>query len=165
MNFLPFSCETLVSALSREELLNRLAAITRGARTEGLPELSPLFNGSVGEAGFCLSRVIQKGDSFLPLLLGKVESTPRGSILYIRYQLFSTTRFFLWFWTGVVLAFALYFFLVTHQFFQGGICLFLLGFNYILAVVLFHRQLGYSKKLFREVINFSTSNVKSASKF
>ena len=162
MNFLPFGRETLVSALSKEELLDRLAAVTRGTRREGLPEIRPLFNGLVGEEGFRLSRVIEKGDNFLPLLLGKVEATPRGSILYVRYQLFSTTRFFLWFWTGILLAFSLFFFSVSQQLLQGGVCLSLMGVNYALAVFFFHRQLVPSKKLFQEVINFPGSKVESS---
>jgi len=165
MNWLPFGRETLVSSLPKEQLLDRLSAVTRGAHSEGSPELPPLFNGRVEANGFRISRVIEKGDNFLPLLVGKVEGTPRGSILFLRYHLFSTSRFFLWFWTGVLLAFALYFFLVTQQHFQGGICLFLLGFNYILVLVLFHRKLGHCKKLLKEVINFPASNVESASKF
>jgi len=92
MNWLPFGRETLVSALSKEEVLDRLAAVTRGTRREGLPEIRPLFNGSVEEDGFRLSRVIEKGDNFLPLLLGKVEETPRGCIIFVRYQIFATTR-------------------------------------------------------------------------
>ena len=162
MNWLPFGRETLVSALSKEEVLDRLAAVTRGTRREGLPEIRPLFNGSVEEDGFRLSRVIEKGDNFLPLLLGKVEDTPRGSIIFVRYQLFATTRFFLWFWTLALLAFSLFFLLVTNQFLQGGACLFLSGVNYALAVFFFHRQLVPSKKLFQEVINFPTSNLESS---
>jgi hypothetical protein len=96
------------------------------------------------------------------MLLGKVEDTPRGSIIFARYQLFSTTRFFLWFWTGILLAFSLFFFLVTNQFLQGGVCLSLLGVNYTLAVFFFHRQLVPSKKLFQEVINFPGSKVESS---
>jgi len=162
MNWLPFGRETLVSALSKEEVLDRLAAVTRGTRAEGLPEIRPLFNGLVETDGFRLSRVIEKGDSFLPLLLGKVEDTPRGSIIFARYQLFSTTRFFLWFWTLVLLSFSLFFFLVTNQFLQGGVCLFLSGVNYGLVVFFFHRQLLPSKKLFLEVINFPGSKVESS---
>jgi hypothetical protein len=116
----------------------------------------------VEEDGFRLSRVIEKGDNFLPLLLGKVEDTPRGSIIFVRYQLFATTRFFLWFWTLALLAFSLFFLLVTNQFLQGGACLFLSGVNYALAVFFFHRQLVPSKKLFQEVINFPTSNLESS---
>jgi hypothetical protein len=162
MNWLPFGRETLVSALSKEEVLDRLAAVTRGTGTEGLPEIRPLFNGRVEEDGFRLSRVIEKGDNFLPLLLGKVEDTPRGSIIFARYQLFSITRFFLWFWTVVLLAFCLFFFLVTNQFLQGGSCLLLVGVNYALAVFFFHRQLVPSKKLFQEVINFPAGKVESS---
>lgn len=162
MNWLPFGREILVSALSKEEVLDHLAAVTRGTRREGLPEIRPLFNGSVEEDGFRLSRVIEKGDNFLPLLLGKVEDTPRGSIIFARYQLFATTRFFLWFWTLALLAFSLFFLLVTNQFLQGGACLFLSGVNYALAVFFFHRQLVPSKKLFQEVINFPASNLESS---
>jgi hypothetical protein len=164
MNWLPFGRETLVSALSKEELLERLATVTRGTRAEGLPELRPLFYGQVGEHGFRISRVIDKGDNFLPLLLGKVEATPRGSILFVRYQLFSTTRFFLWFWTGILLGFSLFFFLGSQQFLQGGVCLSLMGLNYVLAVFFFHRQLLPSKKLFQEVINFPPSDMESLRK-
>ena len=162
MNWLPFGRETLVSALSKEEVLDRLAAVTRGTRREGLPEIRPLFNGSVEEDGFRLSRVIEKGDNFLPLLLGKVEETPRGCIIFVRYQIFATTRFFLWFWTLVLMAFSLFFLLVTNQFLQGGACLSLTGVNYALAVFFFHRQLVPSKKLFQEVINFPASKIESS---
>ena len=164
MNWLPFGRETLVSALSKEEVLDRLAAVTRGTRTEGLPEIRPLFNGLVEADGFRLSRVIEKGDNFLPLLLGKVEDTPRGSILFLRYQLFSITRFFLWFWTGILSGFSLFFFLGSQQFLQGGVCLSLMGLNYALAVFFFHRQLLPSKKLFQEVINFPSSSLESSRK-
>jgi hypothetical protein len=164
MNWLPFGRETLVSALSKEELLDRLAAVTRGTRADGIPEFRPLFYGQVGNHGFRISRAIEKGDNFLPLLLGKVEGTPRGSILFVRYQLFSTTRFFLWFWTGVLLGFSLFFFLGSQQLLQAGGCLFLMGLNYALAVFFFHRQLVPSKKLFQEVINFPSSNVESSRK-
>ncbi len=164
MNWLPFGRETLVSPLSKEELLDRLAAVTRGTRAEGLPEPRPLFYGQVEEHGFRISRVIEKGDNFLPLLLGKVEDTPRGSILFLRYQLFSITRFFLWFWTGILLGFSLFFFLGSQQFLQGGVCLSLMGLNYALAVFFFHRQLEFSKKLFQEVINFPSSSLESSRK-
>ncbi len=164
MNWLPFGRETLVSALSKDEVLDRLAAVTRGARAEGLPEIRPLFNGRVEADGFRLSRVIDKGDNFLPLLFGRVEDTPRGSILFLRYQLFATTRFFLWFWTGVLLAFSLFFFLATQQLLQGAVCFFLSAINYALAVFFFHRQLEPSKKLFQEVINFPSSSLESSRK-
>lgn len=162
MNWLPFSRETLVSSLSKNEVLDRLTAVTRGTRREELPEIRPLFNGLVETDGFRISRVIEKGDSFLPLLLGKVEGTPRGSIIFVRYQLFSTTRFFLWFWTGLLLAFSLFLFFVTNQFLEGGACLCFLVIHYTLAVFFFNRQLVFSKKLFQEVINFPGSKVESS---
>lgn len=150
MNWLPFGRETLVSALSKEELLDRLTAVTRGTRDDGPPELRPLFYGQVGAHGFRLSRVIEKGDNFLPLLLGKVEDTPRGSILFVRYQLFSPTRFFLWFWTGILLGFSLFFFLGSQQFLRGAACLFLMGGNYALAVFFSIGSWSLAKNFFKK---------------
>lgn len=161
MKWLPFSRETLVSSKSKEEILERLEAVTQVIQPEGLPEIRPFFYGSVGANGFRLSRAIDKGDNFLPLVIGTVEDTPRGSIIFVRYRLFASTLFFLWFWTAILLCFSIFFFLVFQQSLQGGVCLFLMVVNYALVVFFFHRQLGTSKKLFQEVISFPKGDVES----
>lgn len=162
MNWLPFGNETLVSALSRTAFLHRLTEVTKGDQMEGLPEIRPLFNGRVDPEGFCISQAIDKGDSFLPLLVGRVEETPIGCIVFVRYKLFPTTRFFLWFWTSMLLSFSLYFFLVAQQTLQGVFCLILLGLNYTLAVFFFHWRLAPCKKLFKEVLSSPSNHSESS---
>ena len=156
MQLFPYHQETLVSPLSQEELLSRLAEVTRvqTASRQTKAGEPPLFNGMIGAADFRLSQVLRKGDTFLPLLLGKVEATPRGCLLFIRYRLFPSALFFLVFWTAVLLSFSMFYFFVASHYSYGALCLALGLGNYASAVFFFHRQLGRSRQLFQDVINF-----------
>lgn len=162
MQLLPYHQETLVSPLSREALLARLAQVTRTqvspqqGKGEELPQLEGkqvVFNGAIGEANFRLSQVLRKGDTFLPLLLGQVEATPRGCLLFIRYRLFPSAVFFLVFWTIVLLSFSTFYFFVEQQYGYGAICLALALGNYAASVFFFQRQLMRCRRLFEDVIN------------
>lgn len=163
MHLFPYHQETLVSPLSQEALLSRLAEVTRmqtaaqEAKGGVLPLLAArqtLFNGTIGATGFRLSQVITKGNTFLPLLLGRVEATPRGCLLFIRYRLFPSALIFMIFWTVVLLSFSMFYFFVAQHYAYGALCLVLAVGNYVSAVFFFHRQLGRSRQLFQDVINF-----------
>ena len=163
MKLFPYHQETLVSPLSQQALLSQLAQVTRTqeassqVRGEELPQLEGkhvVFNGAIGVADFRLSQVLRKGDTFLPLLLGRVEATPRGSLLFIRYRLFPSAVFFLVFWTVVLLSFSMFYFFLEKHFAYGALCLALALGNYAAAVFFFHRQLKRSRQLFQNVINF-----------
>ena len=157
MNFLPFHSETLVSALSREEVLGHLIRVTKevnflDTRTQQDPKIR--FNGMIGQEGFRISKAIKKGDSFLPLITGEVESTPRGSIIFIRYRLFPMTAFFMGFWSIVLICFTGFYFGVEGNAVNGSICLGLALLNYILGIFFFHRQVKASREVFHQLINF-----------
>ena len=157
MNFLPFHSETLVSALTKEEVLGHLIRVTRevnflDARTQQDPKIR--FNGMIGREGFRISKAIKRGDSFLPLMRGEVESTPRGCIIFVRYSLFPTTVLFLSFWSVVLLAFAAYYFVGLQNISYGSICIGLAVMNYVLGIFFFQRQVKASRELFQELINF-----------
>jgi hypothetical protein len=112
------------------------------------------FTGVIGRAGFRISRSIKKGDTFLPLLIGKMEDTPRGSIIFLEYRLFPSAIFFLAFWSLVLFSFAMYYLLVIPQLIYALSC-FLLGLgNYALGLLFFNRQYKLSRNLFHELINF-----------
>lgn len=157
MNLLPYRTETLVSSLSKEEVLGHLMRVTRevnflDSRTFQNDKI--LFTGVVGRDGFRISRSIKKGDTFLPLLIGKVEDTPRGSIIFMEYRLFPSAIFFLAFWSIVLLSFSLYYLFFAPQLVYSLSC-FLLGVgNYALGLFFFNRQYKTSKNLFHELINF-----------
>ncbi|MFL0682338.1 MAG: hypothetical protein ACJLTB_03745 [Algoriphagus aquaeductus] len=112
MNLIPHHTETLVSPLSKEEVLGHLMRVTRevnflDSRTYQNDQIK--FNGMVGREGFRISRAIKKGETFLPLLIGKLENTPRGSIIFLEYRLFPSALFFLIFWSIVLLAFSAFY--------------------------------------------------------
>lgn len=157
MNLVPFHTETFVSALSKKEVLGHLSKVTAEVnyldkRTQGGSQL--LFYGMVGQKGFRISKAIQKGDTFLPMLLGKVEETPRGSIIFLKYKLFPGAIFFLAFWSVILLAFSGYYFGVTAQYLYGSICLGLAIFNYLFALFLFQRQVKSSREIFYNLISY-----------
>ena len=157
MNFLPFHSETIVSALSKEEVLGHLIRVTKevnflDARTQQDSKI--LFNGMIGQEGFRISKSIRKGDAFLPLIIGEVEPTPRGSIIFIRYRLFPGTVFFMAFWSIILIAFMAFYFGVLRNIEKGSICLGLAMLNYALGVFFFHRQVKASREVFHELINF-----------
>ena len=155
MNLIPYHSEALVSILSKEEVLGHLMRTTRQVNFLGMEnsiDEKIKFNGIVGQEGFRISRVIKKGDSFLPLISGKVEATSRGSLILVEYRPFPATVFFLAFWSVILLAFSAYFF---YQLNPGYalICLSLALGNYGLGLLFFHRQVRISRALFHEQIN------------
>ncbi|WP_035468037.1 hypothetical protein [Algoriphagus mannitolivorans] len=158
MNLLPYHTETLVSVLSKKEVLGHLMRVTRevnflDSRTQVLPD-SIKFNGMIGQEGFRISRVVKKGETFLPLIRGEVEETPRGSIIFLKFQLFPTTVFFLAFWSIVLLAFSGFYFFGIKNPIYGLLCLCLGIVNYLLGMFFFHRQIKMTRKVFHDLINF-----------
>jgi hypothetical protein len=157
LNLLPNDSETLVSALSKEEVLKHLNRVTREVnyldqRTQVRGDI--LFNGLVGQKGFRISKVVDRGDTFLPLILGKVEATPRGSIIFINYRLFPGALFFLAFWSIILLAFTAFYSFQIPNYGYASICFSLSLVNYVVAMYFFNRQVKSSRKVFHQLINF-----------
>jgi hypothetical protein len=157
LNLLPFHSETLVSPLSKKEVLGHLMRVTRevnflDTRTQQVPGIK--FNGMVGQEGFRISRVVKRGETFLPLINGEVEPTPRGSIIFLRFRLFPGAIFFLAFWSIVLLGFSVFFFLALKNISYGIICLVIGVLNYLLGIFFFNRQVRLSREVFHELINF-----------
>lgn len=157
MNLLPYHSETLVSALSKEEILGHLIRVTR--EVNFLDVRSQLhgkikFNGMIGQEGFRISKAIDRGDTFLPLMTGEVEPTGRGSIIFLRYRLFPGAVFFLAFWSLILLAFTVFCFTVVGNFTYGILSLVLAFVNYSIGIFFFHRQVKASGGVFRALISF-----------
>jgi hypothetical protein len=112
------------------------------------------------EDSFSISLVIDKGDSFLPLIKGKFETTPKGCILFLKYSLFPSSVFFLAFWTIVTLLLTLFFGLVAKNLWYALISFFLGFGNYFFAWVYFKRKIKVSQAIFHELLNFSEEDSK-----
>jgi hypothetical protein len=157
LNLLPYDSETLVSALSKEEVLGHLNRVTKEVnfldlRTQTQGNI--IFNGLIGRNGFRISKVVDRADTFLPLILGKVEATPRGSIIFINYRFFPGALFFLGFWSIILIAFTAYYSFLIPNYGHASLCFTLALANYVIAMYLFNRQVKSSRKVFHQLINF-----------
>ncbi|SDY49655.1 MULTISPECIES: hypothetical protein [Rhodonellum] len=156
MYIFPAHSETIVSAFNRKEVIARLNQVTQNVNFLDFDETkkkSHLFNGVVKEDSFRISLVIDKADSFLPLIAGKIESTAAGCILFLKYSLFPGASFFLGFWSVIILAMSLFFFLGKSDPAYGFLCLAIGLGNYLFAWIHFKRKIRKSQSLFYNLLN------------
>lgn len=156
MPFFPKHSEVLVSALKKEEVLERLDVVTRDPNFldyESRNESGYQFNGTLGIESFTISLVITKADSFLPLIKGKLEDTPSGSILFLDYTLFPGSVFFLGFWSSVTILLFFFFGFMADKPGFALISLFVGIGNYVFAWKHFMRKIKVSQKIFHELLN------------
>lgn len=156
MPVFPHQSEVLVSSYSKKEVIGRLNKVTRDVNfleydVRKTKDYS--FNGSFEEDRFRISLVIDKADSFLPLIKGRVESTPMGCILFLEYRLFPSSSFFLAFWSGVTLLLALFFGFLANKPFYAIISLGLGVANYLFAWFHFKRKIKISQQIFYGLLN------------
>jgi hypothetical protein len=157
LNLLPYHSEILVSAFSKKEVLSQLNKVTVEVNyldRRSQQDRDSFFNGIIGQSGFRISKVVNRGDTFLPLLLGKVEETPRGCILFLQYKLFPGAIFFLSFWTVILLAAAVFYILATPNYLYATAAIGLTAINYFIALFFFNRQVKSSREIFHKHLNF-----------
>ncbi|MDN3668889.1 hypothetical protein QWY93_06070 [Echinicola jeungdonensis] len=157
MHYLPRYSEVLVSSMSLEEVIMRLKSVTQKVdyltyRGEQAVH-QPLFNGRVEKDSFRLSLLINKADSFLPLIKGKVESTPSGCIIFLDFTLFSGSIFFLIFWSVVTLAMGIFFFFAASEPWFALITITVGVGNIIFAWIHFKRKVKQSQEIFHEMLS------------
>jgi hypothetical protein len=115
MNLLPQDSETFVVSRKAHEVQIVLAqaSVSENLVQNRKEHVEKLFVGWVKENKFQLSIRPKRPNSFLPVMKGKMESTSTGSILFVTYNLFPSTRLYLSFWslfsviTGIILFFQL----------------------------------------------------------
>lgn len=153
----PEFSEILVSRLETEQVLERIssATIQEDSTVYSIPQSgsSFLFNGKIKANSFFISEKVAKADSFLPLIAGKLESTKKGSILFLDYRFFPSTVFFLGFWS-VITALLTVFFLVVHQNWVYSLASFSVGaINYLFALSNFKRKVKKSQELLHQMLD------------
>lgn len=157
MNLLPIFNETLVSPLSGSQLLEEISRQTKTVNYLDKRSLyqnrEAAFNGTVGQDSFRISRAIQRSNTFLALLVGKVENSQRGSILFVRYRLFPGALFFLIFWSLILGGLGAYFLVFTPESLSGWLSLGLGLLNYSFTLIFFHRQVQVTRREFHRLID------------
>lgn len=163
MQWLPFEQMTFVLPYKVEELTEKLKVCinprepspypnaldiinARQRKTQQLP-----FDGYLKDKGFVIGRSILSPEHFSPLIQGKIEKTSKGCLLFIRFQLFGSTRFFLWMGIGIFLITAIVGALQGNYF---SLLLSILFFGAAYAVVLlnFRQKVQISKKLLEKIL-------------
>jgi hypothetical protein len=157
MRLLPFYQETLVLPFHQQETARRLRLATRplekGIEYTETVEENFLFNGWVGNDRFRISRKVRHPENFLPLIIGQIEGTSNGSILFVRYRLFFSAAMFLIFWSVITLLLCLFFLLIHQQYIYGLMAGGLGILNYVIATKNFHLQIRSSRKALDKALN------------
>lgn len=78
----PAVTETLVLPLDAADVAQRIG--------EGITKQK--FNGVVNGAGFSLSACLIRPPQFSPIVLGRIESSSRGTVILVRYELMPATK-------------------------------------------------------------------------
>lgn len=96
MNIFPKESETLVLANSRDETILRVAL---ELQDDVVPGVTRRVTGWLENDRFQLTIRLRRHHMFMPVVSGVIERTSKGSIVFLTYSLFASTRLLLMFWT------------------------------------------------------------------
>jgi hypothetical protein len=160
VNFVPIHTEILVSSLTQKEVARRLDIMTTEVNYLDLQDYNyeQKFNGKVNRNSFHLSLKVDKSDAFLPLIKGKIEGTPSGSILFITYSLFPSAVFFIYFWMIIAMFMGAYFAFFEAKLLFAFVSLFLGLGNLGFAWSQFNRKVKRSQHVFHKMLDLQNKD-------
>lgn len=139
MLLFPTREKTLVSSLSKEEVILKIAGKTQIIDSEFITE-KPYFNGHFHKRTFRLSLSVNYSQNYLPLVKGKVEDTSLGSIVFLKLRLFPAAKLYLIIFSAMSFLIALVFLLLSESLTGGIIALAIGVINYLLLTINFQRK-------------------------
>ena len=151
MLLIPDKRETIVLPFEAEEVERQLITFVKPLKNMGAPAIEKksgkfFFNGYVKGRKFSISRVIKIPQNFLPLIVGKIEATSMGCIIFIHYRLFNSPILFMSIWIGICIFIAIAFAFVLGKTNYSILALLFAAINYIVALKNFSLQLRRSKE-------------------
>jgi hypothetical protein len=146
----PSRNETIVTPLPAEEVAQRFA---RATNTQLPADREHLFSGWVKENRFLISLRVTRPNNYLPRVSGQIESTSSGCILFMRSELFPTTKMFVAFWFLFILLAGLVIGFQSKNWFYllGGFAL--IGFIYWVVWSNFSIQYRVTQKAIEQTLN------------
>ncbi len=152
ITILPAYHETIVLPYPAEDTYQKLTTATSNKLFRQADEKNLSFNGWIQEKRFRISLRVQRVNHFIPLVIGQIEPTQGGNIVFVDYTLFPTTRLLLILWTilltlGSVVG-SYQFKNITYLF--GGLGLILL--IHLIAWSNFNLQLEVTRKALHRLI-------------
>jgi len=163
---LPFQQITLVSSLSREELEQRLLKQTRSnqeiAKLEQSGKIGYLarrssqdfeFRGIVRDSCFYLIPYRPYPEHFQPRLVGHIEETSLGSIIFVRFKLLAGTVFFAALSALIFLFVAAVFLFLQQNIWSTLLTLALFVGSYGIMLLNFQQKARIARQLFSQAID------------
>lgn len=100
MTFLPYHYETFVLTQPSLEAIQMIHKVTTTkVLLQNQEGAQYRFSGWVQENRFRISLKISKPNNYIPLVVGKIETTSSGCLVFVSYKLFPVTKMFLIFWS------------------------------------------------------------------
>ncbi len=157
MNLLPYQNAILVLPFPADAIEFKLRQKIKPLPDEFLPPVLTdkeyLFNGTIADYKFRISKKISHADNFLPLIVGKIESSSKGSILFITYRMFPSTLVFMGFFCLMLLLAALFFLLVEKNWTTSVFLFFILTGIYLISVLDFNQKVKISRTLLEKILS------------
>lgn len=157
MTLIPHKNETLVLPITCLQVISRLSLLTQPA---SLTELETRdedirFNGFIGKDSFRLSMKVNYPQNYLPMMKGRIETSSRGCIIFLKYRLFFSSLMFFSFWTIMTLLIGLFFILINQEYLYATIALASGAINYLVTVLNFNKQVKASKQAICEALKIA----------
>ncbi|MEQ8362348.1 MAG: hypothetical protein RIF39_11040 [Cyclobacteriaceae bacterium] len=100
MTLLPSHYETFVLTQSSLEAIQKIHKITTTkVLLQNQEGTQYRFSGWVRENEFRISLKISRPNNYIPLVVGRIETTSSGCLVFATYKLFPVTKMFLIFWS------------------------------------------------------------------
>lgn len=146
---LPYASQKVEDAILKKTLS---ADITIPQRIED-PNEGFWFRGDIEEKKFVLSIKNDSFHSYTPMIKGSIESTSNGSIVFLQYKLFKTTKLFMLIWSALTLFLTLLFSFGIPETHLALTCIALLIANHIVATVSFQKQVKITQSKFNQLFD------------
>lgn len=147
MTLLPHKRETIVLPFSAEEALFLIEQVTEPVSrviSKGNDKIT--FNGMIYEETFKVSKKVDYPQNYLPIIVGKIEDTKLGSIIFLEYELFFSSKMFLSLWTVLSILIGAFFFFFPKQYDYALISVGTGALNYVISLLNFNKQVKHSRE-------------------
>ena len=145
MHLFPYKRETVVLPFGTSEALRLIDKVTEPvSRVTSKDQKNYLFNGVVYDQTFKISRKVNYPQNYLPLIKGQIEETRLGSIIFLEYELFFSSRMFLGLWSVLSILIAAFLCFYPHEYTYAIISIAAGTLNYVVSLMNFKKQVKES---------------------
>lgn len=151
----PFTSEVIVSNLTAEEIEYKLWCAVKPEYMKIHKKLQKrfLFTGIVQKYFFKMVRKNNITEKFSPLMIGKVEETSKGSIIFLRYFMSPNTTFLMLYFFISTSVIGLFFIDYDSILIALAIPLSMFLSSYALAILLFNYQLNKNGSIIKKILS------------